>query len=89
MGTKPRTGALQGDAIRLGAIYNLQGAQASVDTSSADGAVLASLEVNRVGGIVGWPLQLLARDGMTEMEHGRKQAGALVRDEGRPWCCYR
>ena len=40
------------DAIRIGAIYNLNGSQSSLDIPSAQGARLAAQEINERGGVI-------------------------------------
>jgi branched-chain amino acid transport system substrate-binding protein len=49
--------------IVLGALYNLTGAQASLDLPSAQGAQLAVDEANQAGGVLGRPVQLVVEDG--------------------------
>jgi len=55
-----------GSPIKLGAIYNLAGAQSSLDSPSANGAKLAVMELNVRGGIGGRELQLVLYDGKTD-----------------------
>lgn len=55
-----------GSPIKIGAIYNLAGAQSSLDRPSASGAKLAVKEVNARGGIGGRELQLVLYDGKTD-----------------------
>ncbi len=50
----------------LGAIYNLSGTQAGLDIPSSQGAHLAVEEVNRDGGLLGRPVQLILEDGESE-----------------------
>jgi branched-chain amino acid transport system substrate-binding protein len=52
--------------IKLGAIYNLAGAQSSLDSPSANGAMLAVKELNGRGGIGGRELHLVLCDGKTD-----------------------
>jgi branched-chain amino acid transport system substrate-binding protein len=52
--------------IKIGAIYNLTGAQASLDSPSANGAKLAVKEINDAGGVLGRKLELVLYDGKTE-----------------------
>ena len=52
--------------IKLGAIYNLAGAQSSLDSPSANGAKLAVKELNARGGIGGRELRLALYDGKTD-----------------------
>ncbi len=59
------TGDLE-SPIKIGAIYNLEGSQASLDIPSANGAKLAVREINNRGGINGRELQLLLCDGKTD-----------------------
>lgn len=55
-----------GSPVKLGAIYNLAGAQSSLDSPSAKGAQLAVKELNARGGIGGRELQLVLYDGKTD-----------------------
>jgi branched-chain amino acid transport system substrate-binding protein len=52
--------------IKIGAIYNLTGAQAPLDVPSANGARLAIKEINAAGGVLGRPVELLLYDGKTD-----------------------
>lgn len=52
--------------LRIGAIYNLTGAQASLDAPSANGAKLAVKEINDAGGVLGQTLELVLADGKTD-----------------------
>lgn len=49
--------------IKIGVLYNLTGAQASLDIPSANGAKLAAKQVNDAGGIDGKMIELLLYDG--------------------------
>ncbi len=53
-------------AIKIGMIYNMTGAQASLDTPSANGAKLAAKEINAAGGVLGKQIELVAYDGKTD-----------------------
>jgi branched-chain amino acid transport system substrate-binding protein len=53
-------------AIKIGMLYNMTGAQASLDAPSANGAKLAAKELNAAGGVLGKKIQLVAFDGKTE-----------------------
>jgi branched-chain amino acid transport system substrate-binding protein len=55
-----------GNTIRIGMIYNMTGAQASLDAPSANGAKLAAKEINAAGGINGKKIELVAFDGKTD-----------------------
>ena len=55
-----------GEPIKIGAIYNLTGAQASLDGPSANGAKLAVKEINEAGGVLGRPLEMVLYDGKTD-----------------------
>ena len=64
--------------IKIGALYNLQGSQASLDIPSADGAKLAVKEINGKGGINGCQLELVLYDGKTDPEAIKEAARKLV-----------
>ncbi|MCB0195724.1 MAG: acetolactate decarboxylase [Anaerolineae bacterium] len=53
------------EPVILGALYNLTGAQAQLDTPSAQGAQLAIAEANQAGGVLGRPVELVMEDGET------------------------
>lgn len=55
----------QREPIVLGAIYNLTGGQASLDTPSSKGAQLAVQQANEAGGVRDQLLELLLKDGQT------------------------
>jgi branched-chain amino acid transport system substrate-binding protein len=55
-----------GNAIKVGMIYNMTGAQASLDAPSANGAKLAAKEINAAGGVLGKKIELVAYDGKTD-----------------------
>ncbi|HDS44879.1 MAG TPA: amino acid ABC transporter substrate-binding protein [Methanomicrobia archaeon] len=62
-----RDGEVDADIpVKIGAIYNLAGAQSSLDTPSANGAQLAVKELNARGGIHGRELLLVLYDGKTD-----------------------
>ena len=53
------TVALTTGPIKIGAIYNLTGAQAALDVPSANGAKLAIKEINAAGGVLGRQVELV------------------------------
>jgi branched-chain amino acid transport system substrate-binding protein len=55
-----------GNAIKIGMLYNMTGAQASLDAPSANGAKLAAKELNATGGVLGKKIELVAFDGKTD-----------------------
>jgi len=67
--------------IKLGAIYNLTGAQAPLDAPSAHGAMLAVEEINAAGGLLGRPLELTLVDGQTDTAVISAAARQLVQTE--------
>lgn len=66
--------------IRLGAIYNLTGAQAGLDGPSAKGAELAAAQLNAGGGIRGQRLELTIADGRSDPAEIKRQAARLLAD---------
>ena len=64
--------------VRIGAIYNLTGAQAPLDAPSLDGARLAVDRINAHGGLMGRRVELLERDGQTSEAAVRRAAASLV-----------
>ncbi|MEI6308362.1 MAG: ABC transporter substrate-binding protein [bacterium] len=67
--------------IKVGAIYNLTGAQASLDVPSANGAQLAVKQINAAGGLLGRSLELVLYDGKTDADTIRQAATKLVEDD--------
>jgi branched-chain amino acid transport system substrate-binding protein len=55
-----------GNTIKIGMIYNMTGAQASLDAPSANGAKLAAKEINAAGGVLGKKIDLVAYDGKSD-----------------------
>jgi len=55
-----------GNTIKIGMIYNMTGAQASLDAPSANGAKLAAKEINAAGGVLGKKIELVAYDGKSD-----------------------
>ena len=60
--------ALAQDTIKIGAIYNVTGGQASLDQPSLNGFLLAAEEINAAGGIKGVSAEVIAIDGKTEQD---------------------
>ena len=70
--------------IKIGAIYNLEGSQASLDTPSAEGAKLALKELNSSGDILGRKLKLILYDGKSDLATISKAARQLVENDKVP-----
>ena len=70
------------NAIRIGAIYSLQGDQASLDESSLRGAELAVQEINRRGGVLGTPIALEVRDANNSGSDAAAAAKDLYQQQG-------
>jgi branched-chain amino acid transport system substrate-binding protein len=64
--------------VRIGAIYNISGDQASLDAPSLDGARLAVDRINAHGGLMGRRVELLERDGQTDEADVERAAASLV-----------
>ena len=58
--------SLPAETIKIGAIFNLTGAQASLDVSSSKGAKLAVKEINAAGGVLGRQIELVLYDGKSD-----------------------
>jgi branched-chain amino acid transport system substrate-binding protein len=52
--------------IKIGVIYNVTGAQASLDAPSYNGAMLAAKEINAAGGVLGRQIQIVFYDGKSD-----------------------
>jgi len=55
-----------GNTIKIGALFNQTGGQASLDKPSYNGFILAAEEINKAGGINGKQIQVVAYDGETD-----------------------
>jgi len=64
--------------VRIGAVYNLTGAQAPLDVPSLDGARLAVDQINASGGLMGRRVELLERNGQTEPDAVRRAVTSLI-----------
>jgi len=52
--------------IRIGALHNVTGSLSSIGQPSLDGALLAAKQLNERGGVLGRPVELVARDGRSD-----------------------
>jgi len=52
--------------IRIGAIHNTTGSLGSIGQPSLNGALLAAKQLNERGGVLGRPVELVARDGQSD-----------------------
>ena len=64
--------------VRIGALYNLTGSQAGLDIPSLEGARLAVDRINANGGLMGRRVELLERDGQTDVDDVRRAVESLV-----------
>lgn len=67
-----------GETIKVGAIYNVTGAQASLDGPSLNGFKLAAKEINAAGGINGKQIEVVSIDGKTDQTASTNAASKLV-----------
>lgn len=67
-----------GDTIKIGALYNVTGEQASLDGPSLNGAKLAVKEINEAGGVLGKQIELVTVDGQTDQTASTNGASKLV-----------
>lgn len=67
-----------GDTIKVGAIFNVTGAQASLDGPSLNGFKLAAKEINAAGGINGKKIEVVSIDGKTDQTASTNAASKLV-----------
>lgn len=65
--------------VVVGAVYDLTGAQAPLDGPSYRGARLATEQVNRDGGVLGRPVDLLVVDGDSEPDVVQTRTAELLR----------
>jgi len=59
-------GGSGGKTIKVGAIYNVTGGQASLDAPSLNGFKMAAEEINAAGGVNGKMIEVVAIDGKTD-----------------------
>ncbi len=69
---------------KVGAIYNLEGSQASLDRPSAKGVELAVEEINANGGINGKKLKLFLEDGKSDPAVIKRVTEKLINDDNVP-----
>jgi branched-chain amino acid transport system substrate-binding protein len=69
---------VQGQMIKIGAIYNMEGSQSPLDLPSARGAMLAVKEINNLGGIDGRKIELILCDGKSDPGKVRECAVGLL-----------
>lgn len=73
-----QTAAATATPVKIGAIYNLSGAQASLGQPSLRGAQLAVKQLNAAGGVLGRQIELKAYDGKTDPAVIRQHTQTLV-----------
>lgn len=71
----------RGEPIRIGGLFALTGSDAALDLPAADGARLAVAEINRAGGVLGRPLELIVRDTQTALDVTARVARQLVAED--------
>ena len=81
LATAARAQAPAAAPVRIGFICPASGGSQDFGLSARLGAELAVKEINEVGGYLGRPLQLVARDDKADPEEGRKAAQDLVLKE--------
>jgi branched-chain amino acid transport system substrate-binding protein len=74
----PAASHASANAIRLGMIFPLTGGSSDMGTSASIGVKVAVDEINRVGGYLGRPIELLSRDDKANPDEGLKAAQELV-----------
>ena len=76
------TSALAAEPIKVGLSGPFTGGSSSMGVSMRDGAKLAVAEINRAGGVLGRPLELVERDDEAKNELGVQIAQELINKEG-------
>ena len=74
--------AYAADPIKVGLSGPFTGGSASMGVSMRDGAKLAADEINKAGGVLGRPLQLVERDDEAKNELGVQVSQELINKEG-------
>ena len=73
--------AYSADPIKIGLSGPFTGGSASMGVSMRDGAKLAAAEINKAGGVLGRPLQLIERDEEAKNEMGVQVSQELINKE--------
>ncbi len=68
----------EGDTIKIGALFNLTGGQASIDTPSYQGFKLKADEINAAGGINGRMIEVVSYDGKTDQATCANNAKKMI-----------
>lgn len=66
------------ETIKIGALFNLTGGQASIDTPSYQGFVLKANEINEAGGINGRMIEVVSYDGKTDQATCASNARRMI-----------
>lgn len=74
-------GPAEGETIKVGAIFNITGAQASLDGPSLNGFKLAAKEINAKGGVLGKQIKVISIDGKTDQTSATNAALKLAEEE--------
>lgn len=69
------------DPIKIGLTGPYTGGSSSMGVSMRDGAKLAAAEINKNGGVLGRPIQLIERDDEAKNEVGAQVAQELINKE--------
>ena len=70
------------DTIKVGALFNLTGGQASIDTPSYQGFKLKADEINAAGGINGKQVEVISYDGKTDQATCANNAKKMIEVDG-------
>jgi len=70
--------ASSGDTLKVGALYNLTGGQASLDKPSYNGFKMAADEINAAGGIDGKMIEVVSYDGKTDQTTCANNAKKMI-----------
>ena len=80
--------ATAADPIKIGVAGPFTGGSSSMGVSMRDGVRLATDEINKSGGVMGRPLQLIERDDEAKNERGVQIAQELINSlYGSPTTC--
>jgi urea transport system substrate-binding protein len=78
--TKPEAGP----PLKVGVLHSLTGTMASSESSLVDAVLLAIARVNAGGGVLGRPVEAIARDGRSHADSFVQEARRLLEDDGVP-----
>jgi branched-chain amino acid transport system substrate-binding protein len=66
------------EPIRIGGMYNVTGGMSSIDAPGLNGMKLAAEEINKAGGVLGRPIEIIAIDGKTDQAANTNAVSEMI-----------